>query len=60
MHVTPELLKAFQDEVERIDFGRIIITLNKNGSYFELSTEQRKRIWKNGIEKHMEHGNRQG
>ncbi len=46
MQCTPQLLRVLKEEIEAIDYGTVKITLNKEGSYFEISSERKKRIIK--------------
>lgn len=50
MHVTNELFNtiilSIKEEIEKIDYGTIIIKINDSGKYIEISSENRKRIWK--------------
>jgi len=62
MRVTPELLASVKEEIEKIDYGTVIIKINESGKYVEISSERRKRIWKEeadgtvrGVEKEYKH-----
>jgi hypothetical protein len=46
MRVTPELLTSVKEEIEKIDYGTVVIKINESGKYVEISSERRKRIWK--------------
>jgi hypothetical protein len=50
MRVTPELLQGIQDEIEKIDYGTVVIKINESGKFVEISSERRKRIWKEGAD----------
>jgi len=46
MKCFPQLLRIIKEEIEAIDFGVIKITVNKEGSYVELSAERKRRVLK--------------
>lgn len=50
MLVTPELILSIKEEIEKIDYGTVIIKINDSGKYVEISSERRKRIWKEGAD----------
>lgn len=46
MRVTPELLQSVKEEIEKIDYGTVVVKINESGKFIEISSEHRKRIYK--------------
>lgn len=46
MIASPELLSSIAEEIQKIDYGTVTIKINESGKFIEISSEHRKRVYK--------------